>query len=103
MIPCRIVFAMQGDRLSLTFKWLPRSKQKKHKKHFLKALGVDKSIKSVLKTPVNLSPLQRTPLPISFPYSYTSRDSYGSGLGVYSMGMGIPLLGVPEISLELNF
>ena len=36
-------------------------------------------------------------LPISFPYhSHTSRDSYGS-----SMGMGVPLLlGVPRISLD---
>jgi len=34
--------------------------------------------------------------PISFPYhSHTSRDSYGS-----SMGMGVPLLGLPGISLE---
>ena len=35
-------------------------------------------------------------LPISFLYhSHTSRDSYGS-----SMGKGVPLLGVSEISLE---
>jgi len=35
-------------------------------------------------------------LPIPFPcHSHTSRDSYGS-----SMGMGVPLLGVPGIFLE---
>ena len=39
---------------------------------------------------------QWDPLPISFPYhSHTSRDSYGS-----RMGMGFPLLGVPGISLD---
>ncbi len=38
-------------------------------------------------------PQQRDPLPIPFPY--TSRDSYGS-----SMGMGVPLLRVPGISLD---
>ena len=34
--------------------------------------------------------------PISFPYhSHTSRDPYGS-----NMGMGVPLLGLPQVSLE---
>ena len=42
------------------------------------------------------TPNSGTPLPISFPYhSHTSRDSYGS-----SMGMGVPLFRVPGISLE---
>ena len=38
------------------------------------------------------------PLPISFPYnSYTSRDSYGSGMGVV-WEWGVPLLGLREWS-----
>ena len=37
-------------------------------------------------------------LPILFPYhSHIFRDSYGS-----SMGMGVPLLGVPRISLDIG-
>ena len=44
------------------------------------------------------APNSRTPLPISFPYhSHSSRDSYGSG-----MGMGVPLFGSLEFSWFLR-
>ena len=34
------------------------------------------------------------------PFSYFKGFWIGSGMGVYGMGMGVPLLGVPGISLE---
>ena len=43
-------------------------------------------------------------LPILFPYhSHIFRDSYGSGMGIVweAYHKGVPLLGVPRISLEM--
>ena len=45
-------------------------------------------------------------LPILFPYhSHIFRDSYGSGMGIVweANHKGVPLLGVPGISLEIFF
>ena len=44
---------------------------------------------------------------VSFPYPYhshISRDSYGSGMGIVwqAYHKGVPLLGVPENSIDLN-
>ena len=42
-------------------------------------------------------------LPILFPYhSHIFRDSYGSGMGIVweAYHKGVPLLGVPRISLD---